>query len=432
MKRIIFLFLISLIAVFALIHNGQSQTKSYYSGEAINFNNSLYVGSTNTGSLEIFKLENHNLKRLVNIRPTDNRFGRYGNFYDLKFSIESGHLFIYTISNFSLYKYELLSNNQLALINSSKNTYWEWYNRVDKFGNNIITISSKGVKVWNRNLQIITAYTLTKFKVLGKKVSPSSNYNIRAYNNRYILNIQNNYLTVFSRAEGQQISRIPINYKINSGNRQAYQDANNNLFIVDDYYAKKFNLDGKLLGSFRHLDYAGYDVAASGHNKYIYFSNGVGIVKLNKNTMKLAGYRWTTGLGGSRGWSMGLKVVYLKGDKVIVFNNSNILILDQNLHKLADFQSKEKAAPSSVENLYLNLNHSFGSPQANITLNGGGYFPNENLTISFGNFKIVGKTDAHGRFIQKLVVPNLPLGLTDIKVVGNLSHLSYSISFKIQ
>lgn len=432
MKRIIFLSVICLMAVLALTHNGQTQTKSYYSGDAINFNNSLYVGSTDTGSLEIFKLENSDLKQLTTLRPLDARFGRYENFYDLKFSVEAGHLFVYTINGYSLYKYEVVDDNRLVLIVSSKNTYWEWYNRVDKFGDKIVTVSDKGVKVWTNDLQTIIAYTASNLAIPIAADSYNSNYNVRAYNNNYILNVQNNYLTVFSREAQTQISNIPLNYKINPGNRQAYQDENNDIFVVDDYYAKKFSLDGHLLGSFRHLDYAGYDVAISGHSNYLYFSNGIGLVKLNKNTMELDDFRYTGGLGGPLGWAMGLKSVYVNGDKVVVFNNSNILVLDSNLNKLAVWQATEETAPVSVENLYLNLDHSVGAPQAKIILSGGGYLPNENLTITFGGVQTAGQTDARGRFTQNLTVPDLLVGTTDIKVVGASSSLSYSISFKIQ
>ena len=47
--------------------------------------------------------------------------------------------------------------------------------------------------------------------------------------------------------------------------------------------------------------------------------------------MKLERYAWTSNLGGTQSWAMGLKVVYDQGDKVIVFNNYNITVLDSNL-----------------------------------------------------------------------------------------------------
>ncbi len=421
MKKFIVLGLILLTSIFLLIHGAYTKTKSYYSGDAISFNNKVYVATTNTKKLEIFRLENNKLDRIVNSQADNDRFGRPGNFYDVKFSIENGHLFVYAVSGFSFYKYELI-NNLLIFVAKRKNTYWEWYNRIDKFGNQIVTISSKGIKFWNNNLQVVKASNISN-------VIP---YNLRFGNGHFLLNVAGNKLQVYNLRDNEKVSDIPVNYKGKPGNHQSYQDTQDNLYIVDDYYTKKFNLDGKLLASFRHLDRPGYDVAASNYNNYIYFSNGVGVVKLNKNDMSLVSYRYTGGLAGPRGWAMGLKVVNAHGDKVVVFNNSSILVLDDNLNKLASFQATEKADESSTEHLFLRLDHIVGGAGATINLNGGGYFPNEKLDINFGSVKMSSMADSRGRFNQVLTVPDLDPGRLDIKVVGESSKLSYSIAFEIQ
>ena len=147
--------------------------------------------------------------------------------------------------------------------------------------------------------------------------------------------------------------------------------------------------------------------------------------------MKLVASRWTTSLGGPRGWAMGLKVVYNDGDKVVVFNNANILVLNDKLNKLATYQAVEQADPQVTENLFLNLDHNFGTSGTIITLTGGGYFPNEILAIDFAGVKSQVTTDAQGHFTKDLVVPSVNSGQTDIKVVGQNSQLSYSISFRI-
>lgn len=424
MKKTIILASLLILAVFAFAHYSQSKMKPYYSGDAISFNNEVYVATANTNSLEIFKLENNELKQIIKARPFDGLYNRYGNYYDAKLVEENGRLFVYTISDFTLYKYEVVDDSRLSLVFSQKNTYWEWYNRVDKFGDNIVTISTKGVKIWNKDLEVIDSYPFT---------NEGTPYNLRAYNNNNILDIQNNHLKIFNRESRQELSiDIPLNYNNVKGNRQAYQDLDGNLYVVDDYYAKKFNQNGTLIGSFKHADYEGYDMSASGDNKFIYFTDGAGIVKLDKNTMKETDSRWTTRLGGVQGWAMGLDVVSANGDKVVVFNNSNILILDSNLKKIASYQANEEEDNSRTENLFLRLNNSFGAPYAKITLTGGGYFPNELLNIDFGGTKAKAQADSRGRFTQELTVPDLKPGSTDIKVDGADSKATYSISFRIQ
>jgi len=407
-----------------LVHNGQSQTKSYYSGDAVSFQDKLYVATANTGSLELFKLENKELKQLAKIRPFNQTFNKPGNFYDVKLFPRGNRLFVYAISDFSLYEYEV-TGDQLVFVASQKNTYWEWYNRVDRFGDRLVTISDKGVKIWNEALEVIGGS--------NDIVNKTAPYNLRAYNNNQVLNVLDNQLLVYSLDKNETVASIPVNYKSNPGNRQAYQDASGNLYLVDDYYTKKFNLDGKLLGSFRHLDYAGYDVAASGHSNDIYFSNGVGVVKLSQDDLKLLDYRFTGGLAGPRGWAMGLKAVSVSGrDQVVVFNNANILVLDDKLDKVAAFLATEQEDSVSTENLFLKLDRGFGGAGATVNLSGGGYFSNEDLVIDFAGVKTSAKVDTRGRFSQSLTVPSLPAKVVDIKVVGVSSQLSYSISFNIQ
>jgi hypothetical protein len=421
-KRLFLYLIIPAIIVLAWGNNSESKTESYYSGDAISFRGQLYVASANTNSLELFRLENNTLQRIASIKPFDSRYGLYGNFYGVKLDVENDTLVAYAIGDFSLYKYSLLAGDNLNLVAVQRNTYWEWYSQINKFGDNIVTVSDKGVTVWNTNLEVLNSFNFTNTDAL---------YNIRGDNNRFILNVQNNSLTVFDRDNRNIVLTIPLNYKENIGNRAAYQDESNQLYAVDDYFAKKFDSQGNLLSSFKHLDYPGYDIDASGATNYIYFSNGIGVVKLDKGTMKLAASRWTTGLGGPQGWAMGLKVVYNAGDKVVIFNNANILVLNDRLNKLASYQATEQAAPQVTENLFLNLDHNLGAAGVTITLTGGGYFPNEDLAIDFAGIKFRGVTDAQGHFTKDLVVPPVNPGQTDIKVIGQNSQLSYSISFRI-
>jgi len=181
------------------------------------------------------------------------------------------------------------------------------------------------------------------------------------------------------------------------------------------------------------LDAEGYDMESSAGNSYVYFSNGFGVVKLNQENFDEADYVYTTSLGGAQGWAMGLKLVNTdEGDRLVVFNASNILVLDGNLKKIASVKSVEEAPVEAKESLFLNINHSFGAPGAIISVSGGGYFPNESLTISFGGQKSEVKADNRGRFDTNVTVPNLKAERLDIKVDGANSKATYSIAFEIK
>ncbi|NLZ74424.1 hypothetical protein GX917_00745 [Candidatus Falkowbacteria bacterium] len=425
MKKIIIfsVVLVSLISIFFIVKPGESITQSYYSGDAISYQNNVYIVTTNTGSLEIFKLADKELVPLTKIRPYNSLFNSYGKFFDAKFSTEDDHLYVYAVSNYTIYKYEIIGTN-FELVKKTTNSFWEWHNRVDKIGDKLITISAKGVKVYNTDLESIVAYD---FKNINAP------YNISG-NDQFLLSVdeEESALLIYDINKDSIITQIPLNFKFEKGNRRAYQDLNNNIYVVDDYQAKKFDLNGKLLGSFTHLDYQGFDMAASGLTNHVYFSNGVGVVKLNSE-MGLEDYAWTGNLGGYAGWAMGLKVVYNQGDKIIIFNNSNILVLDDKLDKIASLTATAEAEIYPLESLFLNLNHNMATVDSEVLVSGGGFLPQEEVNLSFNNASLKNiATDYRGRFSTKIKVPNVANGVYDIKVTGNDSELSYSISFQVR
>ncbi len=423
MKKIVIFTVILGIISLIFVSYSQGKTKSYYSGDSLVYQDNLYIVTANTGNLELFRLDGGNLNRLEKIKPFDQRFNKFGSFYDAHLRIEDSKLYVYAISDFSLYKYEVQNGRSLSLVTSVKNSYWEWYNRVDDIGGRLATISAKSVKIWNNDMQVIDEYSFSNEEVP---------YNVSG-NDHFLFNIQNGKLYVYDRESRTVIREIALNFKNNKSAHNIYLDENSNLYVVDDYYAKKYNLEGKLLDSFKHLDYEGFDMSARNFSQYIYFSNGVGVVKLNKETMSVNDWVWTGGIAGPRGWAMGLDVVNFNGDKVIVFNNANILVLDVNLNKVASFQAlDEEDEVYATENLFLNMDKNRAAINSQVSLNGGGFLPNEDLTIDFAGIKQSSKSDQRGRFTQILNVPDKPVGVYDIKVEGLSSKMSYSMTFKIE
>ncbi len=416
--------LVVILLTTLMINSGKTNLKSYYSGDAIVFANNIYVGSADTGSLEVFRLDDDNLTLLEKIKPYNPRFNRYEDFYDLTFSVERNQLFVYAVSHYTIYKYQVVGNS-LHLVNESKNTYWEWYNRINRFDGRIVTVSAKGVKYFNFDLQVIDSYDFTNSK---------SPYNINAGIDRFILSVdeETSSLLAYDRETRKTVSDIPLNFKYEKGNRKAYQDSFGHLYVVDDYYAKKFDLNGNLLGHFKHIGHQGFDITSSGHNHNVYFSNGVGVVQLDQN-MNLSNYRFTTHLGGQSGWAMGLKVLHLNGDKLVIFNNTNILVLDENLEKIASVEATEtddRVYP--LENLFLNLDKTRAYINSEVLVSGGGFRPDEDLIITIAKEKTNSKANFRGRFSEVITIPEMKAGRHDIKVEGKDSGLHYSISITIE
>lgn len=427
---------------------GKTKMKSYYSGDAINYNEKLVVVSTDSESLEVFTQESAGLERRFTIRPFDERFNKDDSFYGVKLNIENGHLYAYTISGYTLYKYDISSLNKATLIKKDKNTYWEWYNKVDKFGNNIVTVSAKGVKVFNSDLQVIDSYNITN----------DIPYNISSGGDKdYIFNLKgkNDVIEVFSRERRSVANNLQINFYGGENNRSIYFDAyDNNIYFADDYSVKKISLKGELKGTFEHLGYPGYDVSSSG-NEYLYFANGLGVVKIQKNNMSVATSRRTGNVSVAEGWAMGLKAVATKsGERVVVFNNSSILVMDSNLKVLGFFAAGKDDKVYAKENLFLNLSSGSVDSGSQVEVTGGGFFSKEKLVIDFYGKKYEVNADKDGRFSKILNVPELSdsnsrnktfseteengmeikniTERTDVKVTGDQSKYTYSISLYIK
>lgn len=430
MKKFISLTLLAAVLFFAAVPMGQTKNKSYYSGDAISYNGQLVVASANTGGMEIFVLNGNSLDRISRTRPFNSRFNNYGSYSEVTLSKENGGLYAYAVTDFRIDKYNISGLNATPVLETNlSNTYWEWYGGMEAFGNNYFTIGNKGVKLLNKDLQVIDSYDFR---------NTQNQYNIRvSEDGRYLIDITGNSVRIYDRTSRKIISEIALNYKKDTENRRATMDSDGNIFVTDDFYAKKFSLDGTLKESFRHLDQPAYDTVLSGSN--LYFSNGVGVVKLAKSNLRLQDFKYTSSYGGN-GWAMGLKAVSTaNGDRVVVFNNSGILVLNQNLEKVAYFVSDtdENETTTPTENMWLKTDISKGQANATVKLTGGGFTPGEKLFIYFdglGNQEA--KTDNQGRFASDLKVPPISSGIqsknVDIKVDGQSSKMTYSISFKIE
>lgn len=411
-------------ALLLSINPGSTKNISYYSGDAIYFKNQLYISSTNSNSLEIFKLKGANLERIVNLKPVDSRFNTYKDFNDSRFSVENNKLYIYAVSEYSLYKYLIQDSGSIVLEKKVQNNSWEWYNRVDIFGRDIVTVGPKGVKVWNTDMDIVNAYDVLNI---------NNPYNITASSsNLFIFNLIGDKLHIIDRTTRQTITTITLNYKQDLGNRKVYfNPITEKIFAVDDFNTKKYNLAGNLEANFQHLSYPGYDVSSIS-NEYVYFSNGLGIVKLKQADLSLVNSKETVNLGGAGGWAMGLKMVSTaQGERAIIFNGSNILVLDQNLNKVASILSGNNDELEIKEDLFLKLDQNKVAHNSQVLVSGGGFATNEAIVITIGKEKFSTQADVLGRFEKIITIPELKSGRTDIKAIGQESDRSYSISIEI-
>lgn len=422
-KVLIIAVLFAVLGVSFFMNPTESKTKPYYSGDSVSYKGKLYVGTTNTGKFELFALNGNQLDEVVTIQATD-----IGNteFVDSLFEKANGNLYVYLVNGRYLYKYDISYPEVPTVVLKLKDNSWDWLARVEKVNGNLVTVGSKGVKVWNSDYQVIDSYSMVNNKNLGSIKFSSDG--------KMILNMQEN-LDVYSTASRAKVSEYSIASNDANTSRSISSDSNLGLvYLVDDKSLKAVDFKGNVKKEFRHISTTGYDVIDSTDPNYLYFSDGIGIVKIDKETFKAVDWSFTTNDSPSGSWAMGLTSAYDNtGEKVVIFNGSNILVLDQNLNKVAVYMAIEKET-RALESLSLVIDKNFAGANSKVAIHGTGYAAGENLKITFNKVLVANvAADENGRYETMITVPNVkgPL-LTDIKVTGESSKKTYSTSFRIE
>jgi hypothetical protein len=428
MNKKIAIGLIALMLLLGIAWQGRSNSLSYYNGDAVNYQGNLFVATANTGAAEIFKLNGHQLQRIFDFKPYNGAYAINGDFSSIVLNVENSHLFAYATNAYTLYKYDLSDLQNPILVDKRTNTYYEWYSRVAKFGGHIVTISKNNITIWNGDMQAINSV----------KLGPIDNLNNIAFDNtgRFIYYIQDGKINIYDIEARQLIGQTAVlNFYKNNDNHQLAPDmSNNQLVAIDNYFLKKYDGQGNLLTDVHNPGSGAGAALIPDNGTNYYFSTGDTIIRSNQETLKINKTVNPYALGGADSWAMDLQYVDNGGqDWLVVFDNSNILVLDKNLNKVAQAALTERSdnQQTATENLWLRVDHMAGAAGATVNVTGGGYWPNEKLQFNLANTNTLGQADNQGRFNQAIVIPTTTIGGHDIKVSGLNSSSTYSISFTV-
>ena len=431
LKKVIGIVAVCLIAVFAITSIGRTNYKAYFSGDATYYQDKVIIATTNSGNLEVFKLNGSYLERDIKFKAPNSPLDKTDDFSSVKLNVENGHLFAYATSAYTLYKYDISNLSNPILSAKQKNTYYEWYERVDKFGPYMATVSKNSVKIWK--IDTDTLDVIDSFK-LDSDLPGSVRFDAAG---RYITSVnKDNFVRIYDTKTRTVIASFPINYRDSKDLRKTYFDPSaKELYVFDDYFLKRFDLQGNLLISYPNSAANGYSVEPAGDSNYVYAVNGDSVMKLAKDNLK-SGLKISANRLNNNGYAMDIKYVNTdEGDKLVVFNGGGIAVLNSSLKKIASIQASEiPDQPQIKENLALAFDHYVGTPGAIVTLSGIGYLPGEDLTINFGSQITNIKADANGRFSRVLTVPDVPethSQAIDAKVTGLTSNQTYSTSFTV-
>jgi len=426
----------------------ESNIKPYYSGDAVSYNNQIVISSTDTGYLELFKFSSSD-NSITRFATAESSFKDDSIFTSSVLNVENGNLYVYAVDGRYLYKYDASNLSYLVLVKKEKDNSWEWFMGLRKTDNKVATIGTKEVKIWNNDVLVVNAYA-NKDKNFNLNFSKDGRYLFNVQTN-YNLDKENDFLEIINTQTRQIIAKEQIILE-DSSLRQVYSDSVKNLtYIAGDRVLKQINLSTAEVKNFKHNSNFGYDVAGINGADHFYFSDGVGIVKMTHN-LEAADWVYINTLGINNSWAMHLVPVMDKGvEKLVVFNNSNIAILNSNLDLITYHEATEEdLAPS--EPLILTVDKNRAPSNSQVSLRATGFAPSEKIVLTFSKpqFSITGRmingvelsrvivtTDDNGRFSQLLTVPAIPERTAspysiDIVAEGQTSQIRYSVGFLIE
>ncbi|HAM88966.1 MAG: hypothetical protein US83_C0002G0066 [Candidatus Falkowbacteria bacterium GW2011_GWC2_38_22] len=418
MKKLIALIVI-IFTVLVFIPKAKSNVKPYYSGEAIGYNGRVIIGTTNTGILELFELTQEGIVKKSLVRSDESE---YRDFTDLAFANEGGRLYVYTINGRYLYKYDATDVSSLKLVAKTKDNGWDWFQALSKNNLGVVTSGVNGVKQWNKNSDITNSFKEYSTMPDNIKISNDGNYLYKIKKDRFQI-IDGLYRDV--------IMETGINFKDDHNRNIFIDELDGEGYFVDDKGLKRVSFNSKI-HEFRHTSDYGYDVDGINGRDHVYFSDGIGVVKINKSDMSPIDWAYTTQLGGGNGWAMGLRVAEdAYGEVVVVFNSSSILALDSDLNIIA----YHKSSPSDtivVEPLSLSTDRRMNAPESTSYIYGKGFGFNEDVEVKLEDIIWKVRADKNGAFTARIQVPcDMRPGTHDIKATGLVSGLTYSVSFEV-
>ncbi len=442
MKKLLFSVAVAglLAATLAPISGAETKLKSYHSGAVTYYSGNIVIATTNTGALELFKAEPGQVPvKFASFKSTNLRFNAPTDFYEVALRSENGRLFAYAVDGRSLQKYDISNLKQANRVNRVEDGSWDWFGGVTVVGGKLATIGSNGVKVWSNDMAVVDSYNV--------KNRGNNTYNISpAGSDKFLFNIFNSSISIFDRDARVEKSTIPLDFKWGSEwfKRSVFNDRlDDAVYVVDDTAVRKINFAGEIEKSFKHTGKLGYDVVPSSDGKSIYFSDGIGVVKLRKSDLAVLNYTYTSELALGNGWAMGIRTVNTpEGEQLVVFNSSSIILLDSKLQPIKANRTRlayigateEESFPEITEALFLRIDKARAPAGSTVILSGGGYGKFENLTIKFAGTETAAFAGFDGRFSQEITVPARPTSgpATDIKVIGQTSNYSYNLGFFIE
>lgn len=428
LRTILFSTLMLFVLVLPLFNTGLAEEqKQYRGGNLLKIGNTEYVFATNREFVEILKVDSNNqLKQIGEIYLE-------GALCSVAHK-ENGQSYLFVSTGGHIYKINV-SNPYAPFIEIDRYVY-EWRRWRAKIGwvqhmavtDDFLFVGSKdGVKAMGTdNLIVEKEYT----------VFPA--YGVAANDEKMVM-VTEGKAMVFDANTTEKIAEYEVKNSENSSKNPAI-DSVGNIYIPSDNSLIKVNKHGDIISQYfnpvpegRYSSYSA-DVL---RGEEIYYVNGYGVTSLNEDLKKNKFFFSANGYEyGPNSWAINVSA---DRDKVLVFNKTSIILLNDNLDFLSQYTYSPKYNKQTYGELKMTADKYFGGVGETVRVKVYGFWPNEEVKLEFGEktFKteasIVNvKVNSLGAGVAEIIVPESERGVITLKAEGLNSDLKYEISFKVQ
>ncbi|MFH0853955.1 MAG: hypothetical protein V1891_00460 [bacterium] len=414
MKKIILIAPISIIAIASLyffIPTTRGEKNVYYqSGELIIQEGKQILVAPNGREIEFIEIAGND--KLIK----KNEIEALGSPYQVLIKETLAGTYAIVLEGDFISYYNISDLNNATLI-KKLGPFWKnydyYYDIAPYTENKFITAGEKGITIWNTDTLSILE------KIYNKRTD-----NVESYNSS-IYSIGEEGVIIFN-AERREI-RDPY---IKTGKHQHQifvDDIGTGYFPGDDVLKLRTYTSYKNMS---HPSQSGNAIAGFYKDSSIYFANGWNVYKASATDLKIIK---TIPVSRKKNeWGAGIKAFDLsQGKRLVIFNGNNILLADENLNILDEYEYLPITA-KLFNSKTMRVSPVKGFSGNSVIVAANGFWPGEDVSLKFEDKLYELKSNNAGEIEKVIEVPKLPPCKTPILTTGKLSGFSHSFMFEIQ
>lgn len=369
--------------------------KEYRNGSSIVLNGRTYLLVTNGSSVEILSFNQANSLVLESELRLPQKIR------DVITTSEGNNAYAIVTTGRYLYRVRITDPKNMEVILRHDNYQ---YSRGRKRTGTVDALAFNGTKLF-----IAGQYGVRQMDAVNLQVEKILFYekaNGLAVNNNslYVLGEQKAFK--FNLNNGQKIMEVDVKNTDKLIRRIAVDKDNAGYVVGDNSLIKMSNNSTTTYANPVKTINFSYAVVSGGDA--IYYVNGLGVTKFDLN-FKKQGFFTTaqTKQFGERSFAVGVMVVNVNGgEKVVVMNKSNIVVLSPSLTVVSKYSSSNSTQNNPT--FTLSLDHQFLMTNQDITARMAGFYPNETVKLTIGGRIYLARANNQGEAMIIFTTPSLP------------------------